>query len=65
MLVGKRPIPLIVVADVTKAEAAAVDGEEGRERSGRGLVVRGGEEDAVDTACVSSQDAGKMGARRI
>ena len=50
MLVGKRPIPLIVVADVTKAEAAAVDGEEGRERSGRGLVVRGGEEDAVDTA---------------
>jgi hypothetical protein len=44
--VGEGAVPFVVVALVADAEAAAVDGEEGWEGGGRGLVVGGGEEDA-------------------
>jgi len=50
LAIGKGPVPLIVVADVTDAEAAAVDGEEGRESGRRGLVVGFGEEDPAYVA---------------
>jgi len=47
LAIGKGPVPLVVVADVTDAEAAAVDGEEGREGGRGGLVVGFGEEDSA------------------
>lgn len=43
--VCKGAVPPVVVVGVPNAEAAAVDGEEGRERLRRGLVVGRGEED--------------------
>lgn len=44
--VREAAVPLVVVARVADAEAAAVDGEEGREDGWRGLVVGLGEKDA-------------------
>ena len=47
MYVGEAPVPLVIVAGVAYAEAAAVDGEERWQCCGGGLVVAFGEEDAV------------------
>ena len=44
--VGEGAVPHVVVGGVSDCEAAAVQGEEGREEGWGGEVVVGGEEDA-------------------
>ncbi len=64
VLVCKRPVPLVVVSDVSDTKATAVDGEESWEGDGRGLVVGFREEDAVPRI-VSRRyrvEGGKIGA---
>jgi hypothetical protein len=59
--VGEGAIPFVVVADVADAEAAAMDGEEGWERGGGGLVVGLGEEYPVRYAISPRVSKGETG----